>query len=54
MDSFPPGSEVTYIIKTTTGDPPAPTNGVVVICVNTVDNNTKIYADGAWRTISTW
>ena len=54
IQTFPPASEVVYIIKTNTGDPAAPTGGEVVICSNTVDNNLKVYADGSWRTIVTW
>ena len=37
--------------KSTTGDP---TGGEGMIYYNTFDNALKIYADGAWRTITTW
>jgi hypothetical protein len=43
----------TVIVKTTTGDPTSPlANGVMVI--NTVNNNVKMWADGAFRTLATW
>lgn len=38
--------------KTTTGDPSDTFEGMMVI--NTSDNAFKVYADGAWRTITTW
>lgn len=37
--------------KITTGDPTG-REGLMVI--NTFDNTFKIYADGAWRTLTTW
>lgn len=40
------------IIKTTTGDPSQVHEGLMVI--NTNDRNVKIYAGGAWRTLTTW
>ena len=40
----------TACIKTTTGNPSYGNEGM--ICINTFDNNVKIYADGAWRTIA--
>lgn len=52
MQSFPPGSDVNYIVKTTTGDPAAPAGGEVAICANTADKTIKIYAGGAWRTLT--
>lgn len=39
------------IVKATTGDP------TVVgpkFCINTYDNNVKVYADGGWRQLATW
>ena len=41
-----------FVYKTTTGDYAVPHEGLG--CINTVDNNIKIYADGAWRTLVTW
>jgi len=38
--------------KTDTGDPSDPFEGMMVI--NTNDNTFKVYAEGAWRTITTW
>src|SRR4030042_6532762 len=38
--------------KTTTGDPTWNYEGM--ICINTVDNTVKIYAEAAWRQIATW
>jgi hypothetical protein len=38
--------------KTDTGDPSDPFEGMMVI--NTFDNTFKVYAEGAWRTITTW
>lgn len=40
------------IVKTTTGDFVDGRVGQTVI--NSFDNNIKIYADGAWRTVATW
>jgi len=37
-------------IKSTTGDPTTGNEGV--ICINTADNNAKMYADGGWRTLA--
>jgi hypothetical protein len=37
--------------KTTTGDG---TGREGLIVINTFDNNVKIYADGAWRSLATW
>ena len=41
-------------VKTTTGDPAAPTGNEPTFVINTVDNNLKIYADGSWRILVTW
>ena len=38
--------------KTDTGDPTDTFEGMMVI--NTFDNTFKVYADSAWRTITTW
>ena len=38
--------------KTDTGDPTDTFEGMMVI--NTFDNTFKVYAEGAWRTITTW
>lgn len=38
--------------KTDTGDSATAVEGV--FCINTFDNNFKVYADGAWRTLTTW
>lgn len=43
---------LTSSVKTTTGDPATPASGDITI--NEADNAIKIYADGAWRTITTW
>ncbi len=40
------------VYKTTTGDPSYSFEGMMVI--NTADNNIKMYADGAFRTLVTW
>jgi len=40
------------ITKVNTGDPANSYEGQ--ICINTYDNNVKIYAEGAWRTLTTW
>jgi hypothetical protein len=40
------------LLKTTTGDPSYSFEGLV--CINTVDNNVKIYADGNWRQLVSW
>ncbi len=40
-------------IKSTTGDP-ANADGFPYIVINNVDNNVKIFADGAWRQLATW
>lgn len=37
--------------KATTGDA---TGREGLIVINTFDNNVKIYADGAWRSLATW
>lgn len=42
----------TVIVKATTGDPASGSNGQ--ICVNTEDENVKIYGGGDWRQIATW
>ena len=39
------------VTKTTTGDP---TGAEGLFCINTFDNTFKIYAEGAWRELSTW
>lgn len=41
-----------FDIKDTTGDPTASGNYHFVI--NTFDNNFRVYADGAWRTLVSW
>jgi len=41
----------TVITKTDTGDP---TGAEGILSINTFDNNVKIFADGAWRTLATW
>lgn len=38
--------------KTDTGDPTDVFEGM--LCINTFDNTYKVYAEGAWRTITTW
>ena len=38
--------------KTDTGDPANAYEGLM--CLNTQDNNIKMYADGGWRTLATW
>jgi hypothetical protein len=38
--------------KTDTGDPASGIEGE--ICINTFDDNVKIYAEGAWRSLATW
>ncbi len=43
---------LTVIVKTDTGDPSVVGNGILVI--NEFDNNVKLYADGAWRTLVSW
>lgn len=40
------------LYKTDTGDPAY--SFVGMICINYFDNNIKMYADGAWRTLATW
>jgi hypothetical protein len=40
------------ITKSTTGNPATGLEGQ--ICINTFDNNVKIYADGGWREIASW
>ena len=42
------------ITKTDTGDPAAGISYEGLMCINTFDNNVKIYADGAWRSLATW
>lgn len=42
----------TYTAKSTTGNPATGIEGE--ICINTFDNNVKIYAEGGWRQIATW
>ena len=44
------GVVANIITKTTTGDPTENYEGL--ICINTLDNTVKIYADGGWRTIA--
>jgi hypothetical protein len=40
-----------FTIKEDTGDP----SGVEgLLCINTVDNNVKMYADGGWRQLASW
>ena len=39
-------------IKSTTGDPASPVEGMIYI--NTFDNKIKMYAEGAWRQLATW
>jgi hypothetical protein len=39
-------------IKTDTGNPAADFEGM--ICINTYDNNIKLYGDGGWRQLATW
>lgn len=48
------GAFVLATVKTTAGDPPAPSATTPVMVVNTNDNNVKIYAEGAWRTLASW
>ena len=43
---------VPYIVKTDTGDPA--TGSPAMICINTFDENVKIYAGGAWRLLFDW
>ena len=44
--------DATVVIKTDTGDPTGVTEPI--ICINTFDNNIKMYADGGWRTLASW
>jgi hypothetical protein len=39
-------------VKTTTGDPASPVEGQIY--VNTADNKVRVYADGAWRDLTSW
>jgi hypothetical protein len=41
----------TVITKIDTGDP---TGAEGVLCINTYDNNVKIYAEGSWRQLASW
>ena len=48
---------LTYLrlpVKTSTGDPTAGTPANGDLYLNTADNKLQFYADGAWRTASTW
>ena len=45
-------NKANYTAKSTTGNPATGIEGE--ICINTFDNNVKIYADGGWRQIATW
>jgi hypothetical protein len=40
------------VIKTDTGDPSYSYDGM--ICINTFDNNIKMYGDSGWRELGTW
>ncbi len=40
------------LIKGTTGDPSQVHEGLM--CINTVDNTLKMYADGGWRQLASW
>jgi hypothetical protein len=42
----------TTTTKATTGNPASGIEGQ--ICINTFDNNVKIYAEGSWRQIASW
>lgn len=52
MSALESENGVRIFIKDTTGDPSTGNTGV--ICINTFNNNIKIYAEGAWRTIGTY
>ena len=41
----------TVLTKTDTGDP---IGAEGLFCINTFDNNFKVYGEGAWRTLATW
>lgn len=43
---------VGVVVKGTTGDPSGVHEGKM--CINTYDNNVKIYGDSGWRTLVTW
>ncbi len=43
---------MTYLIKTTTGDPASGQSGLFV--ENTADNTLRVYTEGAFRTVITW
>jgi hypothetical protein len=43
---------VKVVVKTTTGDLAYGNDGL--ICINTVDNTARLYADNAWRTVASW
>jgi hypothetical protein len=45
-------NKATYTAKSTTGNPATGIEGE--ICINTFDNNVKIYAEGGWRQIAAW
>lgn len=45
-------NKANHTAKSTTGNPATGIEGE--ICINTFDNNVKIYADGGWRQIATW
>lgn len=45
-------NKANHTAKSTTGDPATGIEGE--ICINTFDNNVKIYADGSWRQIAAW
>ena len=43
---------ISYLIKTTTGDPASGQSGLFV--ENTFDNTLRVYTEGAFRTVISW
>lgn len=43
---------ITYLIKTTAGDPASGQSGLFV--ENTADNTLRVFTEGAFRTVITW
>lgn len=52
LKSIETQQQVTYIYKTTSGDPSTGATGQFV--ENTVDQTLKVWAGGAWRLVVSW
>ncbi len=52
IDELKAASKISYIVKTTAGDPPEGWSGLFV--ENRSSNTLRVYTEGAFRTVISW